>query len=549
MMAGASLIDKLAAHVQYCGQTTAKLVVVALHDTGTVAVSCSGGSVSVGSVTSLGADNPAQPGVPVLFVWHVDVSGLTAGQRYDWTATKNGNTVTGSLRTMPADGQNYSYVMSTCEHHETASPANGMRLLREYIDAQESVVPVYWYTHIDDLLYADSDRSWGRPGFISGDTTTGLRVTVPEGTPDSDPQDTGLSWDYCVNWARYFGLLADSQYSNNADRLWVMRNIPLHAQWGDHEVASNWQRGYGGNDYWYGPHEWDGVVTEPDFLPVGTDDFFDNVAVPNWEALFGQARPSKLGTGQHWGYTVGPVCFVALDMNTFADGRHGMTIGTGSGTGRQADGTINAGTGDATLPYLGTQQITDVLTYIQAADKPFNVIYASNGISSHNEPWGQWWCTDFDDLMTRTTIGLLNNPRTNGTTGKAVILKGDTHALHVVSYHSDGTAGGLGGSSHTGKELWEICPGTINGSSTARVNFPYPIYREKTRLVKDGASSNKRKIHGFVHVTVFAAESPQRVEIKLIETTSGYSQAIWTGQWRSDVAGNAFIAPDAARVG
>ena len=56
-MAGASLIDKLAAHVQYCGQTTAKLVIVALHDTGTVAVSCSGGSVSVGSVTPLGADS------------------------------------------------------------------------------------------------------------------------------------------------------------------------------------------------------------------------------------------------------------------------------------------------------------------------------------------------------------------------------------------------------------------------------------------------------------------------------------------------------------
>jgi len=549
-MAGASLVDRLGAQVGYCSQTTARITLVALQDTGTLAVTCSGGSVAVGAAIPLGADNPARVGEPVLYVWQATITGLTAGQRYTWTASKNGLSVSGSLRTMPADGQDFSFTFSTCEHHETFSPANGARLLRQYIEAQEAIVPVYWHNHTDDLLYADSDRSWGLQDYISGDQASGLRLTIPEGTPNGDPEVTGLSWDYCVNWARYFGLMPAAQYSNNADRLWTLHNVPWHTQWGDHEVASNWQRGYGGFGQWHGPHEWEGVVTEPDFRAVGTDNFFANVATVNWEALWGQCRPGKLGTGQHWGFTLGPMAFCAVDMNTHADGRHGLTVGTGANTGRQADGSIQAAAGDTTLPYLGTQQITDILTFFQTANKPFNVLFSANGISAHNEPWGQWWVSDFDDLMTRASIGVLNNPRLNGTTGKLVILKGDTHTLHVVSHHANGTAGGLGGSGHTGKELWEICPATINGSSAARTNFTPAILGQRLRFLADCIQSNTRKVHGFVHVTVHASETPQRVSFKLVETTRGAHDVVWSGQWTTDATGNGFQRlGDAPRVG
>lgn len=540
-MSGASLVDGLAARMGYVSQTTAKITVVALQDTGTLSVTCSGGTPTITTaLTGLGTDHTSHPGVPVLYYAHIDITGLVADRQYSWSVTKNGNTVSGSFRTMPADGADFSFVMGTCEACDIPAPVNGLTLMRQYIEAQTSP-PVNFYAHVDDLLYADLERAWGRPAFRSGDVTTGLRLTKPEGDPTGDPQDTGLSADYCINWARYFGLLPDDHYTAHPDRLWVQRNVPFVAQWGDHEVASNWNRGVAGSGgFWYGGPS--GYSASPSFAPSPAN-FFTNVAVPNWEALFGQARPTKLGaSGQHWGFTQGPLCIVACDMNTFADGRHGLTLAAGvnPGTGKQPDGSVDLTGGiSADLPYLGTQQITDILNYFAASDKPFNILCTANGISSHNEPWGQFWPTDFLDLMQRSSIGVLNNPRLNGTTGKLIILKGDSHALHVTSYHSNGAASGLGGASYNNTELWEVCPGTVNGSATAGVTFPYLRYGGRVRRVKSGVTSNARKIAGFVHVIVRAARSPQEMEIRLIDTTDGSHEVLWSGTFNANTAGNA----------
>lgn len=540
-MSGASLVDALAARMGYVSQTAAKITVAALQDTGTLSATCSGGAVAITTaLTGLGTDHTSHPGVPVLYYAKIDITGLVADRQYTWTVSKNGNTVSGSFRTLPADSSDFSFVMATCEACDIPAPANGMTLLRQYIEAQTSP-PVHFYAHIDDNIYPDLERAWGRPATRSGDATTGLRLTKPEGDPTGDPQDTGLSADYCINYARYFGLLPDDHYTAHPDRLWVQRNVPFVAQWGDHEVASNWNRGVAGSGgFWYGGPV--GYSAHPAFAPSPAG-FFDDVAVVNWEALFGQARPSKLGaSGQHWGFTQGPLCIVACDMNTFADGRHGLTLAAGvnPGTGKQPDGSVDLTGGiSADLPYLGTQQITDILNFFAASDKPFNILCTANGISSHNEPWGQFWPTDFLDLMQRTTIGVLNNPRLNGTTGKLIILKGDSHALHVTSYHSNGAASGLGGASYNNTELWEVCPGTINGSATAGVTFPYLRYGGRIRRVKSGAASNARKIAGFVHVIVRASRSPQEMEIRLIDTTNGSYEVLWSGTFNANTAGNA----------
>lgn len=538
-MTGAAIVDKLSARMGYVSKTAAKLTVVSLLDTGALAVTCSGGTVAISTpLSGLGSDHTLFPGVPVLYYAKVDISGLSADQAYTWTVSKNGNSVSGSFRTLPADGADFSFVMATCEALDAHSPANGILPFRRYIESQTNP-PVHFYAHIDDNMYPDLDRAWGRPAYRSGDVVTQLQLTKPEGAANGDPEDTGLAADYCINWARYFGLMADDHYAAHTDRLWVQRNLAFIAQWGDHEVASNWNRGVGGAGSWYGGPS--GYSAAGDFVasPVG---FFDNVSVPIWEALFGQARPSKLGTGQHWGFTQGPLCIVACDMNTFADGRHGLTLAAGvnPGTGKQPDGSVDLTGGiSADLPYLGTQQITDILNYFASSNKPFNILCTANGISSHNEPWGQFWPTDFLDLMQRASIGVLNNPRLNGTTGKLIILKGDSHALHVTSYHSNGAASGLGGASYNNKELWEVCAGTLNGSNTAGVTFPYLRYAGRVRRVKSGVASNARKIHGFVHIIVRASRSPQEMEIRLIDTTNGDAEVLWSGKFDTARSGNA----------
>ena len=539
-MTGAAIIDKLSARMGYVSQNSAKLTIVSLQDTGTLAVTCPGATVTISTaLTGLGTDHTGHVGVPVLYYAKADFSGLQPDSAYSWTVTKNGLSVSGSFRTLPSDGQDWSFVMSTCDACDIPSPANGMTPFRAYIEAQ-TTPRVYFYAHIDDNIYSDLERAWGTPAYRSGDVATQLRLTKPEGDPTGDPEDTMLSADYCINYARYFGLLSDDMYTSSADRMWIQRNLGFVSQWGDHEVASNFERGVGGSGKWYGDST--RSSSSPGFVAL-TAGFLANTAAPNWEALFGQARPSKLGaSGQYWGFTQGPVCMVACDMNTFANGDHGLTLAAGvnPGTGKQPDGSVDLTGGiSADLPYLGTQQITDILSYFAASDKPFNILFTQNGISSHNEPWGQFWPTDFLDLMQRASIGVLNNPRLNGTTGKLIILKGDTHALHVTSYHSNGAASGLGGASYNNKELWEVCPGTINGSATAGVTFPYLRYAGRVRRSKSGTASNARKLHGFVHVIVRASRSPQEMEIRLIDTSNGDAEVLWSGTFNSSTAGNA----------
>lgn len=536
-MAGASLVDGLAVRVGYCSQTQAKLTVVALWDNGPLTIDVGAGTAAITTpLTGLGNDNPARPGVFPLYYAHITVSGLQPGTITSYVVRKNGLEVAGTLRTLPADGQPFSFLMSTCEHGEQFSPVNVWKAMRDYVEAQE--VRPSFYVHVDDLWYADSMRFFGfQPGF-GQDSVTGLALT----STTIDPQDTGLSWDYCVSWLGHFGLLPSWTMARNPDRLWWHRNMPLWAQWGDHEVASNWQRGHGGQGNWYGHNESPAYSTDTDFTPVGTTNFFTNVAKANWEALFGQARPGVLRAGgQHWGTTVGPLALSAVDMNTYADGRHNLTTGNGTGCGRKADGTTDLGaSGNTGLPYLGSNQIGDILNFHHNAQKPFNIVFTANGIGSHNEPWAQWWVTDFDDFVRRSTTGVLNSPWMNGTSGKLCILKGDSHALHVSSYHADGTAGGLGGSSHTGKELWEICPGTVNGSATASVSFAFRVQGMKLHLIKCGTASRSRHIHGFTHVEVRPEASPQRLDVRLVDTSDGGAFPVWSGRWLANVAGNGF---------
>lgn len=544
-MTARALVDRMEARVGFCTQTTAKLTIVALQDTGALSVSCTGGSVSITTpLTGIGDDHPTHGAEQFpLYYAHVDISGLSPGQTYTWQASKNGIGIEGTLRTMPADGQDYAFVMSTCERGTQFSPVDVHQILRDYCAAQ--TIPVYWYAHIDDLWYTDSERiGWGNP--LASDPASGLALSNTGS--GGDPQDTGLAWDYSVNWAGYFGLLDSWAYSRRPSRMWWHRNMPMWAQWGDHEVASNWQRGHGGQGSWYGPKETPAYSADGDFAPVGTEDFFASVARPLWEALFGQASPPKLRAGgQHWAVSVGPVAFAAVDMNTYADGRHGLTTGSGADSGRQADGSVNAATGDTTLPYLGSDQIGDLLGYYAAQAKPFNVLFTSNGIASHNEPWGQWWVDDFDDLMTRATVGTLNSSGLNGATGKLCVLKGDTHSLHAVSYRSNGAAGGLGGASYSDHELWEICPGTLNGSGTAATSFQYKLFGQRVHLKRDATGPRGRDYHAFLHVTVHASETPQRMVVRMVETTSGQAEVIWQGQWRADVAGNGFARVNEAQ--
>lgn len=246
----------------------------------------------------------------------------------------------------------------------------------------------------------------------------------------------------------------------------------------------------------------------------------------------------------------------AIELTATAeDAAHLFAVapGGGSGTATWAAGEYTAvrwveqGADVFTLAQWQLTITPNLLGYYAAQAKPFNVLFTSNGIASHNEPWGQWWVDDFDDLMTRATVGTLNSSGLNGATGKLCVLKGDTHSLHAVSYRSNGAAGGLGGASYSDHELWEICPGTLNGSGTAATSFQYKLFGQRVHLKRDATGPRGRDYHAFLHVTVHASETPQRMVVRMVETTSGQAEVIWQGQWRADVAGNGFARVNEAQ--
>jgi hypothetical protein len=142
----------------------------------------------------------------------------------------------------------------------------------------------------------------------------------------------------------------------------------------------------------------------------------------------------------------------------------------------------------------------------------------------------------------------MQNPKTNGTTGYSCHMKGDTHGLHVTSYHANGTAGGLGGSAVASGELWEICPGTVNASTIGGNLFIGTIYAGgKLRYVKCGVNQGDRQLAGILHTRVLASMPAKRLQVNLVRLPG--LRTLWSGFQEAGQVGNGFQYDQRARIG
>lgn len=547
-------VPGVAVRIGYCSQTTAKILVVSLRG-GTVSATCSGGSVVVPTLAGKGDDNPAQVGKYVAATGVVEISGLSAFTRYTYSITCDGKTVSGSFTTLPADAvTDYSFTMWTCENRSAASQwmkEPVYKQVRELVEGSD--VPVLFTAHIDDNLYADIFKFFG---INQTDPTTGLYVTA--GSGQQGPCATGLQWDYAVAWCGWIGLLPSVAELAQDDRLWVFRNVPLWTIWGDHEI---------GGDHCSSVYDGLGVAS----LRWGCNRATYNNGEPNTANLEAKAEemyeafcasactpprlaadggPASQAGAQYWGAVVGPVRFFAFDRNKHALPYNACDAGDTHTYGRA--GTPSAGTcAGATKPtrtelgvltdtqphgMLMEPQLTDMLGWLNN-DEPFKVIFASNGISMHNQPWNEYWPNEFEDYVGRASTGLMQNPKTNGTTGYSCHLKGDTHGLGVVSYHANGSTG-LGGASVASGELWEICPATINGSTIGGNLFNVIHAGGKRRYVKCGVTQGDRQLASTLYCKVLASLPAREFHVSLIQLPN--KQVVWTGFQKEGQTGNGF---------
>jgi len=501
--------------VGYAGTTT-KIKVVSSTN-GALSATCTGGSVAISAWSERGADNPARAGVVPAYTATVTISGLSELTRYSYSVTEAGSdAISGSFITLTTDDtKDWSFFMSTCENFQQTLHGDYFTEMRKLCESTPET-PLF-YAHIDDLMYFD--------GHEISDTATGL---VSTGKPDV----TGLAWDYALAYLSWFGEIdtynppggSETEiptHTNFPNRQWIMRNLGFWAQWGDHEIEGDHCR-----------LVFDGVSSD------GCDRVLEATAEGEWDAFISDAcTPPKLRAGeQYWGDTVGPVTFAAYDCNkhsqpynacdagdTHIYGRAGSAAaGTCSGATVPTRTTLGVGTDTAPTDFLGTQQVTDILTHLNDAS-PFKIIFASSAISRLNQPWAEQWPDEWDSFCNQATIGLMQNSKTNGTDGRTVFLKGDAHMREVNRYTSDGTS--LGGVA--GKTLWEINPGTINGSWIG-ANSQSLEQNGVRRYVKAGNGVQGDIIIGsFVHVIVRGSKSPKEIEYRMIDSSDG--RLLWSG--------------------
>ena len=546
----------VAVRVGYCGQSTAKLLACSLRG-GEVSASCSGGSVSVPTLVGQGDDNPAQVGKYVAATGVVEITGLSPFTGYTWSVTVDGQTITGSFKTLPADAiTDYGFLMWTCESY---SVGHRWQKGDVYADIKETVEtaaePILFSAHIDDLGYFDIFKYVGAS---QTDATTGLYTTA--GAGQQGPMSTGLAWDYAVGWCAWLGLLPSRPALSTESRLWMMRNLPLWSQWGDHEIAGDHCSGvYVGpadSSYQWGCNR---ATYNNGQIPAGIN--LEAVAESMYEAFCASAcapprqaadgGPASQVNAQYWGAVVGPVRFFSFDRNKYALPFNACDLGDTHSYGRA--GSTMAGTcAGATVPtrtelgvltdtqpteFLGATQLNDMLTWLNN-DEPFKVIFASNGIARHNQPWADRWPTEFDDFIGRPSTGLMQNPKTSGTDGYSCFIKGDTHGLHVTSYHANGSDG-LGSAAVASGELWEICSGTINGSTIGGNLFINAIScGGKLRYGKCGVTQGDRTISAFTQVRVLASLAQAELHVSLVQTPG--QRTVWSGFQKVGQAGNGF---------
>lgn len=548
-----ALIDGLSRQLGYCGQTTAKVVIATLND-GPVTVTCDAGTVQQPTMVGRGGDNPARPGEFVCYVGVATITGLSPGQVYNGTITHIGElagetfTKTFSPRTLVnSDSVPWAFGTDTCENHSQrwllGDPWLAKKQKIEEIE-KEIGGRFLFNAHIDDLGYFDTFKLFGTP--TGTDWATGLATTATGG--QTGAQDTGLAWDYALAWLGWMGGLPSLGHANTEGREWFRANIPLWAVWGDHEIE--------------GDHC--AVVRDPAQPAVshGCDRTLEATAEAEYNAFCADActpprqaadgGPATQANAQYWGAVVGPVRFFAIDRNKYAlpfnacdagdvhtYGRSGTpSFGTCSGATTPTRTELGIGSDTQPPDFLGATQLTDMLNWLNN-DEPFKNIFMSNGVALHNQPWGDRWAVEFDDFLTRATTGLLVNNKTNGMIGHTCLDKGDTHAATVVSYHADGTATGLGGAGQDNKELWELCPGTVNGSTAAGTVFTGTIpYKGKLRYRLSGKNQGDRDFAATTLTIVRGDLSSKRFEKRLYELPS--NKLLWSGYMESDQVGNHF---------
>lgn len=438
--------------------TTGQRIIAASLSNATLTVSCSGGSVAVGSWSQ----RYDVSGVSI-YACTVTISGLSSWTEYTWSASQSGSSdISGSFRTLPGDqSTNFGIAFATCDSHNLRSMYDTTDALRAVCSAAPE--PVLLRMHIDDLDYVDA--------VDFTDSSTGISTT-------GEPQDTGLSRDYAAAWYSHIGGIPSRPKWRYGSRLWMNHNLPLVASPGDHGFENNHCRGQIGSSDYGGCNRGAGA-TVPNL---------EENALAEWMAFIGNGQSDLyLRSGKlHWGMEIGPCRFALFDHQLYCQ-------------------PYESGVSPSSLVCYGSEQLGDIKTYLNVASVPFKFACLESGfVAGQGQPWYDWhpdeaaaWATDW-----------LAEGDLNGTSGNLTIWQGDNHRpfafeaaswwLFCAGVYQDSPSVYTSQPLVTGKgDPWD---GTYRW-----------VWQNSA-----GSPNGLREIGGFWWVRVFAAETPKRITMQFI---------------------------------
>lgn len=452
-------------------QTGATAVFMSLSDSD-ITLTVNGVAYPAISMAVIGNDHPTTDGNGDSFFGYYATQAVTfpkAWVSYTWSATQDGNTRSGTIRSAPGYHDDFSLMLTTCMNSRDANPSTQITAWDFFNDYTDHP-PYAAIIHADDIIYSDNASVAGNADANGKDAPV-------------NPATFGYyEYYYAFAYGHWFGicgpvtnLLGSTAWDaafNSAFRS-LQESTAFMPQWGDHEFLNNlgW---HGGDDlttdfpnaYWL-----DAVGT------LGAPGAHDGVGLTAYRKVMNPLQGTIVDAshGNAWYADFGCLRYIAADpvSNAVPD-----TTCLGSA---QIDDLLALPTASQWFTVLNTAAVA----FRGTSGGDVETVVSDPGYKDEN-----YVAAEFQQMMVAdgaSPLSFMDNPLTNGTNGQMVCVRGDAHKQGVY-YFSKAAAGGL-----VDENFYEVGLDSVNNSfsdgRTAAVllkvygsRCPQEIYLERWEL-------------------------------------------------------------------
>lgn len=382
----------------------------------------------------IGTDRDIDQGsfLRVCYYSRIEISGLPARTRFNWTATQGSITHTGATNTKAAVGNTRKTIQLFATCLGLGEGSDGV--FEQYQEAVlANPVAVQGLFFQDDTGYFDSK-------FVQDLDKTGIEATRRPDTSSLGAPNELTVYNYAAAMAA-FNFLTFDQSPSGIVFLWLCQNIPFHAVLGDHELVNN---------YHWKPD------ADDDFEFQNHDVKFYKACRPAWDAFYGDCMPPPLLNGT---FDLEQVINTDNEADVDSTGPHNyLSYGLAFGQVRmvQMDGTSHAcynttyaSNNDYDVQVYDPTDLTAAQDFLNQSTKfkqfwisnSFKDVVSAGSTVGAKDSWGDHSLTGGGPewlTQQRAFASFVSGAdELNGTDGNLVILTGNDHDAQIIRHNLD----------------------------------------------------------------------------------------------------------------